>query len=301
MLRLRLLFVIIFVQLVNTSCSKEEENSLGSGVFEAAEINLSSTNSGEIIKLVAKEGTSLNKGDLIAQIDTIALSFRKQQILANISALRAKLPDTRLDLASMISQLEALKLDKKRITNMLADDAASKKQLDDIETKIEITERNYLSKKKLLNNSSNALLSQIEALESQLALMNYQIGKASIKSPISGTILLNYSEENEFITLGRPIVKIADLTNMTLKAYVGAENLKDLKLNQEVAVYAEYGVSERKNFSGTITWISSISEFTPKTIQTQDERATLVYAVKIKVPNSNNTLKIGMYGGFNLK
>jgi HlyD family secretion protein len=301
MLRLRLLFVIIFVQLVNTSCSKEEENSLGSGVFEAAEINVSSTNSGEIIKLVAKEGTSLNKGDLIAQIDTIALSFRKQQILANISALRAKLPDTRLDLASMIIQLEALKLDKKRITNMLADDAASKKQLDDIETKIEITERNYLSKKKLLNNSSNALLSQIEALESQLALMNYQIGKASIKSPISGTILLNYSEENEFITLGRPIVKIADLTNMTLKAYVGAENLKDLKLNQEVAVYAEYGVSERKNFSGTITWISSISEFTPKTIQTQDERATLVYAVKIKVSNSNNTLKIGMYGGFNLK
>ncbi len=131
--------------------------------------------------------------------------------------------------------------------------------------------------------------------------MDYQIGKTSIKSPISGTILLNYSEENEFITPGRPIVKIADLTNMTLKAYVNAENLKDLKLNQKVAVYAEYGVSERKDFSGTITWISSTSEFTPKTIQTQDERATLVYAVKIKVPNSNNSLKIGMYGGFNLK
>ena len=301
MLRLILLFITIFILFINISCSKEEDNSLGSGVFEATEINLSSMNSGELIKLAAKEGSTLNKGDLIAQIDTTALSFQKQQIIANIAAIRAKLPDTRLDLAAMISQLEALKLNKKRIENMLADDAVSKKQLDDVETKIEITERNYLSKKKLLNNSSNALLSQIEALESQRALMDYQIGKTSIKSPISGTILLNYSEENEFITPGRPIVKIADLTNMTLKAYVNAENLKDLKLNQKVAVYAEYGVSERKDFSGTITWISSTSEFTPKTIQTQDERATLVYAVKIKVPNSNNSLKIGMYGGFNLK
>lgn len=294
----KITFVII-LYFVLISCNKEEANLFAYGTFETKEVKMSSPSMGELLALDFEEGMSFNKGDTLVQIDTIDLSLKKLQLLSQLSGLKAKAPDINLELEAIDQEISGLKKNQKRLENMVSDGAATQKQLDDINTRIAVLESNYKSKSNLLSDQSESLKFQIKAIRDQINILDYRISKSFVIAPFSGTILQKYAEKSEIVGPGQPIVLIGNLETMILRAYVNTEQLKDLRLNQNVTVFADYGESEKKSYKGQIAWISSKAEFTPKTVRTQKERANLVYALKIRVPN-DGYLKIGMYGGFNL-
>lgn len=283
------------------SCSSKEVNLDANGVFESTEITISAQNPGELTGLYIDEGNQVTKEDVLAQVDSTSLSLTKLQLLSQVSGLEARLPNIASNLKTLKHQISGLKKDQQRIQNMYDQGAATSKQLDDVNTKLASLKSTYAAQKDNLTNQNNSLVFQIDALEEQVKLIEYQISKSTIKAPIDGVVLVKFVEQNEMVGAGRPLMRIADLQHMTLKAYLNTEQLKDLKIGQKVTVFAEYGAEGKKELPGSITWISSESEFTPKTIQTQDERANLVYAVKVAVDNKDGLLRIGMYGGFKIK
>lgn len=276
------------------SCAPQEKGSSASGVFEATEIIVSAESSGKLLSFPIQEGDVLQKNQTLGQIDSTQLHLNKLQVQANQMALLSSRPDVQSQLDAIIVEIEKAKFEKKRIENLLEGDVATQKQLDDINTQIEVLEANYKAKKTALNISTQAIDAQSEAMEAQIDLINDQLERSKIICPIDGTVLVKYAEAGELASMGKPLFKIADLDRMILRAYVTADQLPQIKTNQSIKVKAEFGKDEHREYEGRITWISSKSEFTPKTIQTQDERANLVYAVKVAVPNDGH-LKIGMY------
>lgn len=282
--------------LLGLSCADKTSQKDATGVFEATEVIVSSEANGKLLRFEAQEGQQLKKNAILGQIDTIQLALKKMQLRANQLAVLASKPDLPSQVSAIEKEIDKLEFEKRRTQKLIEGDVATQKQLDDIESKLQVLRAQLKAQKKSLGSSIEAIDAQYNAMEVQIDQLNDQISRCQVKSPIDGSILVKFTEEGEFVNVGKPLFKVANMETMVLRAYVTAQQLKDLQINQEVKVLAEFGADETKEYSGLITWISDKSEFTPKTIQTQDERANLVYAVKVTVKN-NGYLKIGMYGG----
>lgn len=284
-----------------SGCGKNNNNNYDvSGTFEATEIIVSSESSGRIMEFNVKEGDVLKKGQVVGYIDTLQLHLTKKQLEVSRKALEGRKIDIDLQLASMQEQLDNLKDEKKRFENLVKSNAGNQKQVDDLDAQIAILERQIQAQKNTMQMNNQGIENESEALSIQIEQIKDKIEKSIIIAPIAGTVLLKYTEKGEIAQPGKSLFKIADIENMYLRAYITADLLTQLQLGQKVNVFADFGKDETREYEGTITWISDKSEFTPKTIQTKNERANLVYAMKISVEN-DGYIKIGMYGQITMK
>ena len=290
--RIGLLATIVSIFLV--SCSNSDGDVDASATFETTEIIVSTESMGKIMQLNVEEGQQLNFNQRVGYIDTTQLYLKKLQLVASKKALQSRRPDIQKQIAALEQQIETAKTERKRVENLVKAEASTTKQLDDANAQIKVLEKQLEATKSSLENTSNSILGDNEALQIQIEQIEDQLQKCYITSPISGVVLTKYAEQGELATPGKALFKIGDVTNMILRAYVTSDQLTQIALGQKVKVYADYG-EDRKEYEGVVSWISSKSEFTPKTIQTRDERANLVYAVKINIKN-DGLLKIGMYG-----
>ncbi|NUO00356.1 MAG: HlyD family efflux transporter periplasmic adaptor subunit [Saprospiraceae bacterium] len=296
------------IVLMLAACS-EKQLFDASGTFEAEETMVSAEGTGLIKVLRLEEGQVLKAGENIGYIDTVQLHLKKKQLEAQIKAMGSRLPDIpaqtgfyKQQLAVAQSRLDNLLHEQKRIQNLVKADAATTKQLDDVNglidearKQLEVVRKQDAAQVSMLTTQSAALRSDVLPLYVQIEQLNDQIARCCIVNPIDGTVLTQFAEANEMAAAGKPLYKIANLTQMTLRAYVTGDQFSKIKLNQVVNVLVDQGAEEYKTYPGVIEWISDKAEFTPKTIQTKAERANLVYAVKIGVKN-DGFLKIGMYG-----
>jgi len=280
------------------SCGKSNTVMDASGTFEATEVIVSSEANGRIVSMDIQEGQKLEAGMKLGFIDTIQLHLKKQQLLATLQASQSRRPNIPVQIAGISQQIATARLEQKRVENLLKSDAANQKQLDDIHAQIEYLQKQLNAQKVSLESNDNSMEEEGAALRIQVEQLNDQLKKSYIISPINGSVLVKYTEKGELATPGKALFKVADTENMFLRAYITADQLAHLKVGEKVNVLAEFGATETRSYPGKVVWISSKSEFTPKTIQTKDERANLVYAVKVLVKN-DGYLKIGMYGGFN--
>lgn len=278
-----------------TACGNGNKEYDATGTFEATEIIVSSEASGRVMKFNAVEGSSVDAGIQMGVIDTTQLYLKKMQLQANSKTINSKRWDVGKQIAATLQQIVTQQREKKRWENLVKSNAANQKQVDDINAQIDLLNKQLTAQKATLENNNTGINGESSALEIQIAQINDQLTKCYITSPIKGTILSKYIEKGELATPGKALFKVADIENIYLRAYVTSDQLANIKLKQSVTVYADYGDNKIKEYPGTITWISSKSEFTPKGIQTKDERANLVYAVKIAIKN-DGLVKIGMYG-----
>lgn len=278
-----------------TSCRKGAEEFDATGTFEATEVIVSAETSGKLIHFRADEGVQLTCGEEVGLIDTIQLHLQKMQLLANQKSVDTQRPDIRKQIAATRQQIAKAEQEKSRVERLLQSNAANRKQLDDWDAEITLLNKQLEAQLSTLQNSTASLNEQSASVAIQVAQVEDKLQKSRIVSPISGTVLAKYAEAGELASVGKPLFKIADVENMYLRAYITSTQLSDVKLGQQVTLYADFGDGERKPFEGTVTWISDKAEFTPKTILTNDERANQVYAVKIAFHN-DGTAKIGMYG-----
>lgn len=286
--------VYIVAAMLAVSCGTEAEFD-AQGTFEATEVIISSEAAGRILSFDIEEGMAINADEPLAVIDSVQLHLQRSQLEAQLSALLNSRPDVQTQVASLREQIATLKVEQRRIENMLRDGAATEKQKDDVDAQIRILESQLSATLSTLNTNTSTINSNAEAIRVQISALDDRIAKCRATSPISGTVLVKYAQEGELATVGKPLVKIADLGNIYLRAYFTSDQLASIKLGDEVTVIADFGGEERYDYVGRIAWISAESEFTPKTIQTKDSRANLVYAVKIAVENDGR-LKIGLAG-----
>lgn len=280
------------------ACKKEQSAFDASGTFEAKETIVSTTASGRIMQFTIEEGQQLKANDNVGYIDTVQLYLKKQQLQAQIKAVLSKQPDKSSQLATVQEQIKTAKTEKQRIQNLLNAGAATQKQLDDINAQITVLEKQLAAQQSSLNTTSSSINSEVAPILLQIEQINDQLLKSSIVNPVNGTVLTKYAEQDEIAVAGKALYKIADLSEMTLRAYITGDQLASIQNGQTVNVSVDDGNGGYKQLAGTVTWISDKAEFTPKTIQTKEERANLVYAVKIAVKN-DGYIKIGMYGEVN--
>ena len=299
----------VFLLIAFTGCKNAENNFDATGTFEADETVVSSELNGKILSFTVQEGLTIPKDSIVGVVDAKNISLQQEQVEASIKALNEKTataqPQVQLlqnQLAVQQSQLNNLLHEKTRIENLVKADAATGKQLDDINAQVDVARKQLsVTQQQInvqLNNTSTqnrSILSEANPLKKRVAQLQDQVQKANIVNPVSGTVITKYAEQGEVTTAGKALYKIADLTSLNLRAYISGVQLSQVKLGQIVKVMIDDGAKKYKEYSGSIIWISDKAEFTPKTIQTKEERASLVYAVKIKVKN-DGYLKIGMYG-----
>lgn len=278
-----------------TACSSGEKYYDASGVFETTEVIVSAKATGEILSLNVEEGQDVKRNEMLGLIDTLQLSLHDQQLAANQSAADSKRLDANRQVASIRQQISNLQKEKKRFSDLLAANAATQKQVDDIGYQIEVLQRQLAATQEQIGSNNQSAGNQSMGIKAQRAQTEDQIRKAHITSPITGTVLTKYAEQGEYATPGRALFKVGDISRMRLRAYITAPQLTTLKVGQKVKVFADMGETESKAYEGTVEWISDKAEFTPKTIQTRDERANLVYAIKVAVKN-DGMIKRGMYG-----
>ncbi len=278
-----------------TACSGSDSKYDASGVFEVTEVMVSARVAGEIMDFNIDEGTEVTAGKPVGYIDTVQLYLQRLQLEANVKAAESRICDVDKQTAAIRQQIDTQKKEETRFRNLVKANAGNQKQLDDITAAINLLEKQLDAQTETLINGNANAKAQAEALKAQIALTDDMIRKSTIVSPVDGTVMAKYVEEGELAVQGRTLFKVANINDMYLKAYITSGQITGLKIGQEVKVYADSGDSDRKEYSGVISWISDKAEFTPKTIQTRDERANLVYAVKIKVQN-DGYIKRGMYG-----
>jgi HlyD family secretion protein len=288
---------IIIMMVLVTSC-KEERQFDATGSFEADEYIISAEGMGTIKMLQIEEGKTIQENEIIGYIDTIQLHLKREQIDAQIKAVLSRKPNIAVQIASLEEQLNGVKKEQQRFTRLVQNEAATPKQLDDINTQYQVLKKQLDALYSSLEINAEGLSNESVPLRIQKEQLDDQINKCIIVNPIKGTILSQYVKVNEIATTGKPLYKIADLSNIILRVYISGDQLSKVKLNQKVKVFTDAGDGKFKETEGTITWISDKSEFTPKTIQTKNERANLVYAIKVKVVN-DGSYKIGMYGEIN--
>ena len=284
----------IFSVLLLAACSRGGDFD-ATGTFEATEVTVSAEAAGRILYFNAEEGSVLAAGEQVGAIDTVQLWLQKMQLERSVASVRSSRPDVGKQVASLREQIAKQQTERRRVQNLLRDGAATTKQLDDIEAGLKVLERQLEASLSTLRNNVASIDENSSAIELQVAQLNDRLEKCRIVSPISGTVLAKYAEAGELASVGRPLMKVADLEHIYLRAYFTSDQLAALKLGQEVTVTADFGGEQQFDYRGRVTWIASESEFTPKTIQTRNTRANLVYAVKIAVENDGR-LKIGMYG-----
>lgn len=278
-----------------TACTGSEPDYDASGVFEATEVIVSAKAQGELVSFSVEEGSQVAAAQAVGCIDTVQLSLHKRQLEATERATGSRRLDTGRQVASLRQQIANLRREEARFRQLVADGAAPQKQLDDLGYQITVVQRQLAASTENVQTANSSLSGQEEALAAQIAQIDDQISHSVVRSPIAGTVLAKYAEAGEYAAPGRALFKVADLRRMTLRAYVTAPQLTALKLGQRVRVFADDGEEGRREYAGRLTWISDKAEFTPKTIQTRDERANLVYAVKVSVTN-DGYIKQGMYG-----
>ena len=266
------------------------------GTFETTEVLVSAEASGKLLYFNIEEGTVLKAAQEVGVVDTVQLYLKKLQLEANIKSVEEQRPDILKQVAATKEQITAAERERNRVANLLKVGAANQKQLDDADDQLEVLRKQLVAQNSTLSNSHQSLTWQSSSVGIQVAQVEDQLKKCYITSPITGTVLAKYAEAGELTAVGTPLFKIADTQQMYLRAYITSEQLSQVKLGQKVTVFSDYGTDEHKQNPGVVTWISDTSEFTPKTILTKNERANLVYAVKIAVKNEGY-LKIGMYGG----
>ena len=286
--------VYIAAVVLAASCGTEAEFD-AQGTFEATEVVVSSEATGRILNFEVEEGMAVEANQMVGAIDSVQLHLQRKQLVAQQSALLGSRPDVKKQVAALREQIAKQNEELRRVENMLKDGAATKKQKDDIEAQIKILERQLDATLSTLDKNTSTINNNSAALEAQIAALDDRISKCRIISPVGGIVLVKYAEAGELATVGKPLMKIADLDNIYLRAYFTSDQLAKVNLGDEVKVVADFGGEERYNYTGRVAWISSESEFTPKTIQTKDSRANLVYAVKIAVENDGR-LKIGLAG-----
>lgn len=296
------------------ACNSKNQQYDAAGTFEADEVIVSSELTGKIISFNVEEGQVFNKDSVVGTLDATNISLQKEQAEANIQALSEKTADAspqvkllERQLAVQQSQLTNLLHEQTRTQNLLKQDAATGKQLDDINAQIDVSRKNLEVTQQQINVQKNntatqnrSILSEGKPLEKRVAQLEDQLKKANIINPVNGTVITKYAEAGEITSAGKALYKIADLSTMTLRAYITGSQLSQVKLGQTVKVLVDDGAKKYKELSGIVRWISDKAEFTPKTIQTKEERANLVYAMKVKVKN-DGYLKIGMYGEVQFK
>ena len=266
------------------------------GTFETTEVLVSAEASGRLLYFDIEEGMLLKAGEEVGVVDTVQLYLKKLQLEASIKSVEEQRPDILKQVAATKEQISAAGRERNRVANLLKVGAANQKQLDDAEDQLEVLRKQLVAQNSTLSNSHQSLTWQSSSVGIQVAQVEDQLKKCHITSPITGTVLAKYAEAGELTAMGTPLFKVADTEQMYLRAYITSEQLSQVKLGQKVTVFSDYGTDEHKQYPGVVTWISDTSEFTPKTILTKNERANLVYAVKIAVHN-DGLLKIGMYGG----
>ena len=302
-------FGLATVSFVLAACGNKEKEYDATGTFEATEVTVSAKATGELKTFDISEGQTVEQGAVVGSIDAYQLQQTSEQLEAQkrqLGATRSATDSRRLDLEKQLSsinqQIANAQRERQRFTELVNDGAVPRKQLDDINNQLKVLERQrdatrdqIRSNNASLAEQSKGIGAQIDGLNAQQRQIADQIANAQVKAPIAGTVLEKYVERGEFVAIGKPLFKMADVQNMYLRAYVTSSQLKDLKIGQKVKVFADFGDKQKKTYEGTIAWISSRSEFTPKTILTDDERADLVYAVKVAIKN-DGFVKIGMYG-----
>ena len=288
-------FAYPLLVLLAASCVEGNKAYDASGVFESTEVTVSAEGNGKILSLDIQEGDRLEAGQIVGCIDTVQLHLSEIQMEASRRAVGSGRLDISRQIAALESQIGKQRQELDRFTKLEKAGASNRKQVEDIQAQIETLERQLAAQEESLNSSNRNVSGQADALEAQIEQIRDRIRKCVITSPVAGTVLAKYSEAGEFAALGRALFKVADIDNIRLRAYITADQLTTLKLGQQVRVFADQGSYGRKEYAGTLIWISDKAEFTPKTIQTRDERANLVYAVKIAVEN-DGLIKLGMYG-----
>jgi HlyD family secretion protein len=292
---MRSLTVLSALIILLSACNTHKKDYDASGMFEATEEIVSAETNGKILTLNIQEGQCVQTSEMLGLIDTTQLFLQKVQLLQGKKQAGARKQDVDTQLAALEEQLAYQQREKTRIEKLIAAKAGNTKQLDDIDAQIVIIQKQIAATKENLEKNNRGVSDNMGLVDAQIDAISDMISKAHIKSPIAGTVLTKYAEAGEVTAMGRPLFKVADVENIYLRAYITSAQLTQIKLEQPVKVYADFGEKERREYEGVITWISSEAEFTPKTIQTKEERANLVYAIKILVKN-DGYLKIGMYG-----
>lgn len=290
------LFVIPFMI---ASCGSGEVKWDATGTFESTEITVSAEANGRITALNVADGEQLTAGQVIGEIDTVQLYLKRCQLEAALGSSVNRRQDVAKQIAATQQQIKWQQGESTRFEKLLAQNAATQKQVDDITNQIAVLQKQLIAQRSSLESANRSIADESQSIEIQIAQVNDQLKKSRITSPITGTVLVRYAEAGEFTAVGKPLFTIADVGNMYLRAYVTSDMLTKMKLGQQVSVYSDFGADEQRDYKGVVEWISSRGEFTPKSIQTRNERANMVYAVKVAVEN-DGYLKIGMYGELKL-
>ncbi len=286
--------IIFILAVVLASCSGSENLSDAYGNFESDDVIVSAEANGKILILNIQEGQKLNKGEVVGFIDSTDLILKKQQLLAQKRAVASKIENIKAQIEVQEQQKKNLLVDKARVEKMLKDGAATQKQLDDINGRIDLVNAQISS----INTQNVSVKSEMEVIKTQIAQVEEGIKKCKIINPLNGTVLEKYAEQGEITAFGKPVYKIANLDFLFLKVYVSGDQLPHIKIGQQAEVLIDDTKKENRKLTGVVSWISANAEFTPKIIQTKEERVNMVYAVKIRVKN-DGSLKIGMPGEAN--
>jgi HlyD family secretion protein len=287
--------LILSLVVVFAACKSDQDKADATGTFEADEILVSAEYTGVIKDLQIEEGQMVQSGQFYGYIDSVQLFLKLKQLEAQRKVILSKQPDVAAQLSVLYAQLEQAKREKKRLDALFEGKAATAKQRDDAGSAVAIIENQIRSTESVLKTSVRGLNEELQPIEIQMEQMKDQLSKCRISSPVDGTVLVKYMDKGELISIGKPIYKVASLKQVYLRAYVTGDQFASLKLGQEMQIRVDDGKGNFRKYKGQLTWISDKAEFTPKTIQTKDERANLVYAIKVKTAN-DGYLKSGMYG-----
>lgn len=292
-----LFIVAIMVTAFLSSCSNQENLSDGYGNFDAhAEVIVSSQTMGNLLQFNVEEGNLLKTGEVVGLVDTAQLHLKKAVLKNQKKVIASKMDNINASIAVQQQQLKINQINQRRILNLFHSQAATQKQMDDINGLVELNRKQISATQTQKKN----IYTELQSVDAQIAQVNESIRQSLITNPVNGTVLVKYAEKGELATPGKPLYKIANLKTLELKAYVSGSQLGHLKIGQKVKVYFDKNKKTDNEVDGTILWISSQAEFTPKTIQTKQERVDLVYAVKVKVSNTRGAIKIGMPGEFKI-
>jgi HlyD family secretion protein len=283
----KIVALIIFTTVL-ASCNSGDDKADGYGNFEATETVISAEGNGKLLEFNIEEGITLKKGNAVGYIDTIQLNLKKEQLLATKNVINAKSAGVLSQISVLKAQLKTATISKNRIENLMKENAGTQQQLDEVNGKVDVINQQIRSVE--VQNSS--VINELKSLDAQLTQIEDQVTKSKIVNPVQGTVLVKYAEPFEIVGFGKPLYKIANLNSLQLRVYVSETQLTSIKIGQKVMVKVDVAEG-MKSYSGTITWVASEAEFTPKIIQTKEERVNLVYAVKIEVKN-DGILKIGM-------
>lgn len=297
---IKYLFSAFFVVLAAASCKNGDGAVTASGTFEADEVTVSAEVSGKLLSFSVREGAEVRAGEVLGQVDSVSLYLTRLQLEQEIAALESSRPDTAAQLDVMRIQLENARHELDRLSRLLESDAATQKQYDDTEASVTVLEKQLISTESSLKRSLAGIEARIAGLKIQMEQTDDMLSRCRITSPVDGTVLSRYAHAGELASAGKPLFKVADLKHMFLRAYFTSGQLNDVALGQEVAVTADFGGGNVREYAGKVSWISAKSEFTPKSIQTDNDRENLVYAVKIAVEN-DGYIKIGMFGKVSIR